>query len=153
MEETEYKSIYGVLTTIPCVYEKALTNKKACCDLAEHFCLADREGYACQSMESSSLCKKFLEKLREKSVFSLKTQEVDGPLPHNMEIRIQAGGLQGLLHVLDGERLDGVAEKSVHEVIERVLQRYQSVENFPYGEIVRAVSQFKGRQRRKRWMS
>jgi len=150
VEEAEYKSVYGDLTTIPCVYEKALTNQKARCDLAEHFCLADREGYACQSMEASSLCKKFLENLREKSIFSLKIQEVDGPLPHNMEIRIQVGGLQGLMNVLGDEVLERLGEKSVHALIEQVLQRYQSVELFPYSEIVRAVSQFKGRQRRKR---
>jgi len=150
VEEAEYKSVYGALTTIPCVYEKALTNQKARCDLAEHFCLADREGYACQSLEASRRCKKFLENLREKSIFSLKIQEVDGPLPHNIEIRIQVGGLQGLLHALGDEALEGLTENSVYALIERVLQRYESVEKFPYSEIVRAVSQFKGRQRRKR---
>jgi len=150
VEETEYKSVYGVLTTIPCVYEKALTNQKSRCDLAEHFCLADREGYACQSMEASNLCKNFLAILREKSIFSLKIQEVDGPLPHNMEIRIQAGGLQGLLYVLDDESDEGLCDKSVHEIIASVLRCYPGVDSFPYSVIVRAVSQFKGRLRRQR---
>jgi len=150
VEEAEYKSVYGELTTIPCVYEKALTNQKARCDLAGHFCLADREGYACQSLAASSQCRHFLKNLREKSIFSLKIPEVDGPLPHNMEIRIQVGGVQGLLHVLGDEVLEGLTENSVHALINRVLQRYECVEKFPYSEIVRAVSQFKGRQRRKR---
>jgi len=103
MEEGEYKSTYGELTSVRCVFEKALTNHRAKCRLAKHFCLADREGYSCEDAESSLNCAELLEKLRKKSAFVLKVRDINGPLPHNMEIRVQAGGVKGLARLINTE--------------------------------------------------
>ncbi len=93
MEEDEYKSTYNQLADIRCVFEKALLNHRgnhqAKCSLPRHFCLADREGYSCKNVESADRCGEFLKKLREKSTFVLKLHEINGPLPHNMEIRVR----------------------------------------------------------------
>ena len=145
MEEDEYRSTYNTLTRIPCVFEKALTNHKAQCDCSLHFCLADREGYACKSDDSSEKCMKLLKILREKSRFALKLSDQVDALPHNMEIRVQAGGLQGL------SKLPGVDNaQSIHAIIDQSLQQYGSFQNLPYSEIIQSITQYQGRLRRKR---
>lgn len=157
MEEDAYKETYGDLTQVPCVYEKALTNQRASCQFARHFCLADREGYACQSAGYSEQCRYFLEKLRENSRFALKTHEVAGALPHNMELKVQVGGLLGLTGLLSdrsdiaisGDDLHARIE-DIHSLLETVLQQYDGVEQIPYNRIVPSITRFKARQRRKR---
>jgi len=157
MEEGEYKSTYNELVSIRCVFEKALlnhqANHQAKCSLSRHFCLADREGYSCEDAEFSEKCNKFLEKLREKSIFVLKLHEINGPLPHNMEIRVQAGGMMGLTKLVC-VNVDDQSKQPVVDDISRILNdaqnKYGRLGNWPYSEIIQSVVQFKGRRRRQR---
>lgn len=151
MEENEYKSVYNERTTIRCVFEKALTNHKAKCSLSDHFCLADREGYACKDKESSFNCREVLDKLRENSRFVLKLREIDGPLPHNMEIRVQAGGLMGVARLVDQLPAEGqLAASDINTVVQAVIAQYGSLDALPYDEIVQSIVQYQGRKRRQR---
>ncbi|MDT8283390.1 MAG: hypothetical protein RQ982_11375 [Gammaproteobacteria bacterium] len=151
MEEGEYKSTYNEIAAIRCVFEKALTNHQARCSLSRLFCLADREGVCCKSKEFSVKCGELLKKLREKSVFVLKLQEIAGPLPHNMEIRVQAGGLQGLAKLVEDITMGSEHSSQVDDisrVLEQVTKKYGSLEDLPYSEIIQSVVQFQGRRRR-----
>ena len=158
MEEDEYKSTYRELASVRCVFEKALVNHQANhqakCRLARHFCLADREGYACSNVESSKKCTEVLEKLRKNSIFVLKLHEIKGPLPHNMEIRVQAGGLTGLAKLLDSGEESGVQHAlmtdGIEQIISRAIDSYGTLDDLPYSEIIQSVVQFQGRRRRQR---
>ena len=151
MEENEYRTVYNERTTIACVFEKALTNHKAKCRLSDHFCLADREGYACKDEASSSKCREILESLRENSRFALKLREIDGPLPHNMEIRVQAGGLMGLARLVDCLPAEGqLAVSDIKAVVQAVVSKYGSLDALPYDEVVQSIVHFQGRKRRQR---
>ncbi len=145
MEEDEYKSTYSELTSVRCVFEKALTNHQAKCDLSRHFCLADREGYSCEDAAASLNCSKLLEKLREKSIFVLKLRDIDGPLPHNMEIRVQVGGARGLAKLINVDKID-----NIHWVLDEVINKFGSLDSLPYSEIIQSIEQFQGRRRRQR---
>ncbi len=150
MEEGEYKSTYNKLASVRCRFEKALTNHQARCSQAKHFCLADREGYSCEDAESSEKCDELLVKLREKSLFVLKLREIEGPLPHNMEIRVQAGGIIGLSKLLaDKMQTEGKVD-DISAVIDQVIKQFGSLDKLPYGEIMQSIVQFQGRKRRKR---
>ena len=146
MEEDEYKSTYSELASVRCVFEKALTNHQAKCDLSRHFCLADREGYSCEDVEASLKCSKLLEKLREKSIFVLKLRDIDGPLPHNMEIRVQVGGVRGLAKLINVDIVDKV--DNIHRVLDEVINKFGSLDSLPYSEIIQSIEQFQGRRRR-----
>ena len=148
MEENEYKSAYHDIARIRCEFEKALTNNKAHCACARHFWLADREGYACKSSRSSSKCHELLVKLRENSRFLLKLPQAVEILPHNMEIRVQAGGISGIQALFDttpGQRVE-----DIHALIEQAEAEYGSLERLPYNRIVQSVSRYQGRKSRKR---
>ncbi len=150
MEEDEYKSTYSELASVRCVFEKALTNHQAKCGLSRHFCLADREGYSCDNASSSSNCRELLEKLRQNSTFVLKLHDISGPLPHNMEIRVQAGGLTGLSKLLGLHTADSPVIADVNTLIVEAKNKYGQLDNLPYSEIIQSVVQFQGRRRRQR---
>ena len=150
MEEGEYKSTYNELASVRCVFEKALTHQQAKCLQAKHFWLADREGYSCKSSESSAICRELLENLRKTSRFVLKLHDVNGPLPHNMEIRVQVGGLRGLRQQLAAGEAPVETVDNVQAMLTQALEKYGSLQNLPYSEIVQSVTQYQGRKRRQR---
>jgi len=159
VEENEYKSTYKTLTEIRCVFEKALTNHRASCHLSNHFCLADREGYACQNEESASRCRDILENIRKKSLFVLKLHNTDAPLPHSMEIRVQVGGLAGLIQstsICKGiEQAEDLEEEiprksDVDRAMSAAIECFGSSDELPYSEIMQSVVKFKGRRKRQR---
>jgi len=155
MEEDEYKSTYNELADIRCVFEKALVNHQANqpvkCTLSRHFCLADREGYSCEKEASSCKCNELLELLRKNSAFVLKLREINGPLPHNMEIRVQVGGLMGLAKLVDADEASKPpALDDISRLLDQAQKTYGRLDELPYGEIIQSVVQFQGRRRRQR---
>jgi len=154
MEEGEYKSTYNELADIRCIFEKALLSHQgkqlATCRLSRHFCLADREGYACENSESSLKCGEFLKIAREKSSFVLKLLDVKSPLPHNMEIRVQVGGLLGLEKALNTNAEISLEIDGISKILDQAEKQYGKLDELPYGEIIQSVVQFQGRQRRQR---
>lgn len=148
MEETEFKTTYSEIARIRCEFEKALTNNKARCAWSRHFWLADREGYACKDVESSAKCRELLRYLRDKSRFILKLQQTSDNLPHNMEIRVQAGGLNGVRSLFSAQQQDGI--ENIHDLVERAEAEFGSLEKLPYDRIVQSVSRYQGRKSRKR---
>ncbi|MBT8134757.1 MAG: hypothetical protein KJO03_09615 [Gammaproteobacteria bacterium] len=105
-------------------------------------------------MASSKKCIEVLEKLRKNSIFVLKLHDIKGPLPHNMEIRVQAGGLTGLAKLLDSGDESSVQQvlmtDGIDRVISRALDNYGTLDDLPYSEIIQSVVQFQGRRRRQR---
>lgn len=149
MEEDEYKSTYNEIAKTRCVFEKALTNNQCKCRYSRNFWLADREGYACKSGEVASNCRYLLGKLRENSRFFLKIHSVGSRLPHNMDIRVQVGGLRGLRSVIcaeDGDQL--IAD--IRVLVEQAEARYENLDLLPYNEIVQSIASYQGRVRSKR---
>jgi hypothetical protein len=148
VEENEYKSTYREIADIRCEFEKALTNNKARCALARHFWLADREGYACKSAEAAARCGDLLSKLRENSRFIFKLQQTGEKLPHNMEIRVQAGGLLGIQALLTAELPDRM--DNIHALIAQAEAEFGGLALLPYSRIVPMISRYQGRKSRKR---
>lgn len=149
MEEDEYKATYNDIAETRCVFEKALTNNQCKCRYSRHFCLADREGYACKSDESASKCRHLLTKLRENSRFFLKIHSVGSQLPHNVDIRVQVGGLRGLRAVLIADDSDQLIA-DVRGLVEQAEARYKDLDKLPYSEIVQSIAQYQGRVKSKR---
>ena len=149
MEEDEYKATYNEIAETRCVFEKALTNNQCRCRYSRHFWLADREGYACKSDENASKCSYLLGNLRENSRFFLKIHSVGSQLPHNVDIRVQVGGLRGLRSVLSDEDGDQLIV-DIRELVEQAEARYESLDKLPYSEIVQSIASYQGRSRSKK---
>ena len=148
MDEKEYTATYQEIAKNRCVFEKALTNNQCKCRFSQHFWLADREGYACKSKDIAANCRNILEKLRENSKFLLKLHSVSAQLPHNMEIRVQIGGLRGLRAALgSGEKESLIAD--IRALIEQAEKQNEDLDALPYSEIVQSIASYQTRRRGK----
>jgi hypothetical protein len=141
MDEDEYKSAYDRINSLRCVFEKAMTSLHGNCAQGRMFRLADRHGFGCQSPVHQAHCRALLDHLRQQTKFVFKLGDIAGPLPHNKEIRVQNGGLNGLAKLLDEHR-DDQPITDVSAVIAAVIERYGSIENLPYATLMQAITAY-----------
>jgi hypothetical protein len=163
VDEDQYRHVYKEINQTRCIYEKALNNRRCDCGQKMRFLLATREGVGCRTENRVQRCTRFLDGLREKSRFALKEITIDGPLPHNKELRVQAGGCQALYDVLkealenDPERTKALNLNSntlttdnIDGLLESAIAYYGNIEDLPYGELVKGVLRYKVKERRSR---
>ena len=148
MEENEYRSAYKSLNPHKCVFEKAINSRRCRCDASERFNLADREGVACADALLLSQCKQYLQTMRENARFSLQLTQIDGPLPHAKEIRVQLASIIELNRIQDPEVSTELP--NIRQTIVTAIEEYGAIENFPYSELTKAISQFQSRKKRQK---
>lgn len=149
MDEDQYRSVYKEINQIRCIYEKALNNRRCDCQQKQRFLLATREGVGCKSELRMQRCTRFLNTLRENSRFALKEITIDGPLPHNKELRVQAGGCLALQKLLEPDN-PNESVQDVDHILESAIAHYGSIDEIPYGELVKGVLRYKVKDRRSR---
>ena len=93
-------------------------------------------------------CRRLLEMLRVNARFILKLPQTGDKLPHNMEIRVQAGGLSGIQQLFEPAQQDTIAD--VHALLEQSEAEFGRLEDMPYDRIVQSIRRFEGRKSRKR---
>lgn len=161
MDEDQFRSVYNEINAQRCVFEKALNNRRCDCSRKNRFLLATREGVGCYSEDYQQHCTQFLNTLRDGSRFALREVTIDGPLPHNKELKVQAGGclaLQALLHADQPEsdtangkadtKADTVADISV--LMHQGIEKYGTITDFPYSDLVQGVVKYQSRRKRSR---
>ena len=157
MEESEYRDTYHDFNQRRCLFEKSILSRKTMCENAHRFCLADREGVACQKQSAHAQCTLLLTELRNNARFALKQTNLDEPLPHAKEIKVQTGGLLGLQSILDdssvpeSDREQGpeVVIENIYALVQQAITKYGNLDSLPYNEIARMIVQFEGRKRRR----
>ena len=151
MDEDQYRAAYNELNPNRCIFEKAITNRRCDCALKRRFVLATREGIACRSEQALTRCTSVLNSMRNNARFSLKVVTIDGPMPHNKELQVQAGGMLALQILLSG-----VADSeqktvvNVDDTMQKALSEYSSIKQLPYGEIVKGIVKYVSRPKRKK---
>lgn len=150
MDEDQYRAVYRQVNERKCVFEKAINARRCNCSRAQRLQLADREAVACTDAGAHARCGVLLPLLRQKAAFALRLAHVDGPLPHAAEIRVQAGGLTGIEERLRAVLPDAPDRQDIKGLIDAAESCFGGVEAFPYSEIVKAVTRFEGRRRRRR---
>lgn len=147
MDEDEYRKTYQQINETRCIFEKALCSLRCSCSSSRPFRLADRSCYGCHSPDDLKLCTALLEHLRNQTRFVFKINEIDGPLPHNKEIRVQNGGLLGLQKLLD---IDDEKVGDVRAVIAQSILKYGEIEALPFDSIMQSVMSYKVRPKRQK---
>jgi len=149
MEENQYRDTYHSINPLRCVFEKAINTRRCQCSLSHRFCLADREGVSCSVDLAQKRCQTLLQTMRSKAIFVMRLTRIDGALPHGKEIKVQIGGLLGLQLLLDSEHVSENGISDIHQLLTRAIEKFQSIDSFPYDEIVKQITRFEGRSRRK----
>ncbi|MGB0845324.1 MAG: hypothetical protein ACPGSM_01320 [Thiolinea sp.] len=173
MDEDQYRAVYREINQQRCVFEKAINNRRCDCREKRRFLLATREGVACEDTESQQRCTLFLDTLREGSRFALRETQISGPLPHNKELKVQAGGCLALQQLLPAPDKPQTTNTSVsdallysgdktpdtlppHSTLPDIAQlldqghrAYGSISTLPYGELVKGVLNYQSRRKRR----
>ena len=147
MDEDEYRKTYQQINETRCVFEKALCSLHCACSKSRLFRLADRTCYGCHSSTDQIQCTALLNHLRNQTRFVFKINEIDGPLPHNKEIRVQNGGLSGL------QKLLGIEQQNVGDVqmvISRAINEFGSIDQLPFDVLMQSVMAYKTRPKKQR---
>ncbi len=148
MDEDSYREAYERINTAPCAFEKGVLSLKCQCAYQHMFRLADRHGVGCQDALMQQNCTAFLNHLRKQTRFVFKIN-IDGPLPHNKEIKVQNGGMLGVQQLLLGNAASETVE-DIAGLMTRSIELYGSVENIPYNRIMPSVTNYQTRPRRKK---
>ncbi len=158
MDEDQYRAAYNEINPNRCIFEKAITNRRCDCALKRRFILATREGIACQSEPALKRCTAVLNSIRKNARFSLKVVTINGPMPHNKELQVQAGGMLALQTLLGDTPADPAKESKtaqstvldINDTMQKALQKYSGIEQLPYGEIVKGIVKYVSRPKRKK---
>lgn len=147
MDEQEYRSTYNSVNPTRCVFEKAINSRVCNCSKSVRFNLADREGVSCNSDQALERCKELLQSLRENSRFALQLTMTDDKLSHNAEIRIQNGGMKGMAKLINESDIN---EQDIFSLVKTAVDKFQSISALPYQVIIREISSYQVRRRRKK---
>jgi len=153
MDEEVFRSTYNEVNPNRCIFEKSITNQRCDCTLKRRFHIASREGIACASEDAMSRCTRILNAIRNNARFSLKVVTIDGPMPHNKELQVQAGGLLALQSLTTSitDDIKNEPQKivtNINQTMEDSLHRYGALDDFPYGEIVKSIVKYQSRPKR-----
>ena len=100
----------------------------------------------CLSEEGQARCLDALSILRDHATFALR-ELTEGKLPHGKAMRVQIGGMRGLNKLLNG---DDTQVPDVDAILQAAIQRWGSLEQLPFSEIMPSIAAYKGKTRARR---
>jgi len=150
VDQDAYRKFYRDMNERFCLFEKGVLSSQCSCSQASRFYLAEREGVHCKSEQGERRCEELLQLLRQHTRFTLKSANQTGALPHAKAMRIQIGGLQGVYMALSQEEETPSIVEDVYALVESAVNRFDSLDQLPFQEIIKQVAAYKGRNRRSR---
>ena len=146
MDEDKYRETYRSVNPLQCPFEKSLNSRRYQCARMEKIHLADRECVGCTEKKAWQICRDFLELLRKNALFALKMTDIEGPLPHGKEIKVQSGSIVGLQKLFNPENEE---KPDIYKLLEQALAEYQTVDKLPLDQLMQSIVHFKTRATRK----
>lgn len=146
MDEDKYRETYRSVNPLQCPFEKTLNSRRCQCSKMERIHLADRECVGCIEKQAWQNCRDFLELLRINAKFALKLTEIEGPLPHGKEIKVQNGSVIGLNKLFNS---DDVNKPDIYLLLTQALSEYKKFDNLPLDQLMQSIVNFKARETRK----
>lgn len=128
-----------------CVFAKAVVARSVGCELARRGTVGESELVRCASPVAHTNCSTLAALLRERATFALKLPRHGAPLVHAKALQLQCGGLLALRRVLGPETPADVPD--VHRMVALAQQRWGSLVDAPWGEIVPALAAWQPRRR------
>ncbi|MCU0813284.1 MAG: hypothetical protein MUC32_02800 [Burkholderiaceae bacterium] len=126
-----------------CVFTKAIVTREVGCELARRGSVGERDLVTCASPVAHTNCATLAALLRERSTFALKLPRAGTPMVHAKALQLQCGGVLALQHALQAEAPD------VHRLVGLAHERWGSLLDAPWGEIVPALATWQPRRRRR----
>jgi len=126
-----------------CIFAKALLAQHARCELARRQAMGERDLVVCDSAVARMNCSTLAALMRERSTFALRLPRNGAPIEHAKALRLQCGGLTGLQHALQA------SQPEVHAMVRQAQERWGSLLDAPWGDIVPAIVAWQPRRTRR----
>ncbi len=139
LNEEAYRKARVDAESIPCPFGKAILARCCQCSLSLKRNIAEREVAACSDRTAQSACQALLELLLDKALFALKHAQSE--IPHAKAMKIQCGGLAGIAEAC------GSSLEDVHALVLSAVERFGSLDDLPYSEIMKSISAFEIRKK------
>ena len=152
MDQDAFRETYRGVNERACIFERAVLTRQCDCSRAERFCIAEREGVACNSKEGHEHCAVFIAVLREKARFALRDTAAEGKdaLPYGKAMRVQVGGLRGLQTALRTKSSSAGSIDDVYDLIRKAIATYGKIDAVPFADIMPHIAAYRGRTRSRR---
>lgn len=139
LNEEAYRRARIEAEHLPCPFGKAVLARCCQCSLSLKHNIAEREVAACSDRAAQAVCQVLLDLLLEKALFALK--HAQSGIPHAKAMKIQCGGLAGIAEVC------GSSLEDVHALVLRAIEKFGSLDDLPYSEIMKSIAAFEIRKR------
>ena len=126
-----------------CVFAKALRLRVAQCELVRREALGEGDTLSCSSPTARLNCATLAALMRERATFALRLPREPAPLMHAKAMQLHCGGLTGLRRALNGPA-------DVHRLVGAAQERWGSLTEAPWDELVRAIATWSPQRRRPR---
>jgi hypothetical protein len=150
MDEKEFKKTYNAVNELRCVFEKAVLTRRYHCEKLQRINIAEREAAGCDDPIAQQECSQLLTLLRKNAAFALKLTHIGGALPHAKEAKVQCGGLSGLQQAAEIPAEGMQVVPNIYQTIHYARERFHSLEELPFHEIVKSITSFEGRRKRQK---
>ena len=107
----------------------------------------------CNQPEAQKICEKLAAQLHQQSRFALGVTHLPKQMTSNMELRIQCGGINGLVSCVSPvETLDTSSGSPVdlYRLIQQAIIENGSLDQLPYPKVAQSISQWKPKRRTRR---
>jgi len=141
MDETEFREMFKNQIPLKCAFYKLILSSRGECKHTRKANLAERDAVGCMNTLGHDKCVHFTQQMSEFAKFALKKTD-DAPLTHAQLLKVQQGSLEGI------RAESGLSETDILELIVAAEDKYGKIENMPFEQIARAITQVKIRNRK-----
>jgi hypothetical protein len=124
-----------------CVFAKALLSRSVVCECSARRAEGEQTHVICTSPIARTNCATLAALLHERARFALRLPATAQPLLHAQALRLQCGGLAALQQLL------GDGEHDVHRSVAQAQQRYGSLTELPWQQLVAALAAWQAPRR------
>ncbi len=130
------------MTTDHCPFERAVQTVHFECNQSQKTFIGEKEGIVCTNPNARLKCVELVAELKRNARFALKLAKNNNVLTHGQEMKLKCGGLQGLQQLLS----KSASENNIADLIHEVLTEFNTINNLPFPEIMRVVSEYRLRR-------
>lgn len=155
MDDEQYRQAREAIEQPRCRYEKAIQYGYFQCRWHKRIALGEREALHCIRQSAFEICDEFYALTLSHSGFALGTSRVPVHLLFNQTMKVQIGGLRGVVHqagkpVIEPGRKSAIPLQDVADELESLKLRVEGAfENMDFSQIMPYISEFSLRKRRK----
>ena len=134
---------------LKCPFRAPVMTRSFACQYAEEITRREGPDIACSSSEANAKCSEFFKQLKTRALDNMGHEDDLTTLPASILQKIQFGGLLGLQSQIDSTASNDRVEDIV-TLVEKAIQEYGGIENFPFGHCVESIVAYKLKRRRNR---